>query len=108
MSQARDLYRAAFQHFANDRIEEAVAGYRRSVEADPTLAIAWNGLAMALARQGDFDGAIEAGRKMVELDPDDPLGHTSLSMFYMRKGMIPEAEEEKALALRLGMKRQGA
>jgi Flp pilus assembly protein TadD len=104
VSEARALYREAFQHFANDRLDEAVAAYRRSVEADPTLAIAWNGLAMAMARQGDFDGAIEAGRKLVELDPDDPLGHTSLSMFYMRKGMIPEAEHEKALALRLGMK----
>ena len=83
-----------------------MAGYRRAIEADPELAIAWNGLAMALAEQGDLDGAIEAARKLVELEPDDPLSHTSLSMFYQRKGMIPEAEEERALALELGAKRQ--
>jgi Flp pilus assembly protein TadD len=107
MSDARALYKEGFDHFVNDRLEDAVACYRRALEADPALAIAWNGLAMALAQQGDLDGAIEAGRKLVELDPEDPLGHTSLSMFYQRKGMIPEAEEEKALAMRLGMKRDG-
>ncbi len=104
MADARDLYRQAFDHFVNDRLEEAVAGYREALAADPSLAIAWNGLAMALAQQGDLDGAIEAGRKLVELEPDEPLGHTSLSMFYQRKGMIPEAEDEKAIAMRLQMK----
>lgn len=100
----RSLSKEAFQHLSNDRVDEAVATYRRAVEADPELAIAWNGLAMALAQQEDLDGAIEAAKKLVELEPDEPLGHTSLSIFYQRKGMIPEAEEEKALAARLTMK----
>ncbi len=104
MSDARSLYREAFDHFVNDRLGEAVTGYRQALEADPSLAIAWNGLAMALAQQGDLDGAIEAGKKLVELEPEEPLGHTSLSMFYQRKGMIPEAEDEKAIAMRLQMK----
>jgi Flp pilus assembly protein TadD len=107
MADARALYKAAFDHFVNDRLDEAIGGYREAVGADPSLAIAWNGLAMALDRQGDVDAAIEAARKLVELEPDEPLSHTSLSMIYMRKGMIPEAEEEKAIAMQLQMK-QGA
>ena len=107
MSEARAHYKEAFGHFRAGRHEDAVAGYRRAIEADPELAIAWNGLAMALAEHGDLDGAIEAALKLVELEPDDPLSHTSLSMFYQRKGMIPEAEEERAVALELGAKRQG-
>ncbi len=106
MSNARALYKEAFSHFVDDRLDEAIAGYRRALEVDPTLAIAWNGLAMALAQRGDLDGALEAGRKLVALEPEEPLGHTSLSIFYQRKGMIPEAEEEKAIAMRLGMKRK--
>jgi hypothetical protein len=39
----------------------------------------------------------------VELEPDEALGHTSLSIFYQRKGMIREAEDEKAEATRLAM-----
>ncbi len=104
MSDARAIYKEGFDHFVNGRMEEAVASYRRSIEADPSLAIAWNGLAMALEKQGDLDGAIEAGKRLVELDPEDALGHTCLSRFYQQKGMIPEAEEEQALAMRLSMK----
>jgi Flp pilus assembly protein TadD len=108
MSQARALYKQAFAHFVGDRLNEAISTYRQALDADPTLAIAWNGLAMALAQNGDLDGALEAARKLVELEPDEPLGHTSLSIFYQRKGMIPEAEAEKAVAMRLGMKRKPA
>ena len=106
MADARALYKEGFEHFASDRLDEAVACYRRALEADPGLTIAWNALAMALSRQGDADGAIEAARKLIALEPDEPLGHTSLSIFYQQKGMIAEAEDEKALAMQLQMKRQ--
>jgi tetratricopeptide (TPR) repeat protein len=103
MSDARAQSREAFSHFVAGRLDEAAAGYRAALAADPKLAIAWNGLAMVLDRQGDLDGAIEAARKLVELEPDEALGHTSLSIFYQRKGLIREAEDEKAIATRLAM-----
>ncbi|MAE96917.1 MAG: tetratricopeptide repeat protein [Planctomycetota bacterium] len=104
MTDAAADYKEAFDHFLNERHPEAVAAYRRCVAADPSHARAWNGLAMSLEKLGDVDGAIEAGRKLVELEPDEPLSHTSLSIFYQQKGMIPEAEEEKAIAMQLQMK----
>jgi len=107
MSSARALYKQAFDAFVRGRVDEAIAGYREALALDPALAIAWNGLAMALAQQGDLDGAIEAGRRLVELEPDEPLGHTSLSIFYQRKGMIREAEDEKAAATRLALQERG-
>lgn len=103
MSDARAQQREAFSHFAAGRIDEAVAGYRRALELDPKLAIAWNGLAMTLEKAGDLDGAIAAAHRLIELEPDDALGHTSLSRFYQQKGMIPEAEDEKAIATKLAM-----
>ena len=104
--QARKLYKEGFDHFANDRFDEAIACYRRALEIDPGLAIAWNGLSLAHRQQGDLAAAIEAGEKLIELEPDDPLSHTNLSILYMRNGMIPEAEEEKAIAMQLQMKAQ--
>ncbi len=106
MPDARALYREGFQHFAEDRIDEAIDCYRRAVEAEPDLAIAWNGLSMTLKRKGDVDGAIEAGLKIVELEPNDPLSHTNLSILYQEKGLIQEAEDEKALAMQLLMRAQ--
>ncbi len=107
MSDARVIYREGFRHFVEQRLDDAVAAYRQALAIDPHLAIAWNGLAMALKAKGDLDGAIEAARQLVELEPGEPLGHTSLSIFYQAKGMIPEAEEEKAAAARLALRRRG-
>lgn len=107
MSDARAEQKAAFHHFVAGRLDEAVSGYRRALEIDPQLAIAWNGLAMVLERQGDLDGAIAAAERLAALDPDDPLAHTSLSRFYQQKGFIQRAEDEKALAAKLAMKAAG-
>jgi len=104
---ARALYREGFQLFADDRIDEAIDCYRRAVAADAKLSIAWNGLSQTLRRKGDFDGAIEAGLRIVELEPDDPLSHTNLSILYQAKGMIQEAEDEKALAMQLQLAAEG-
>lgn len=98
---ARAIYREGFQHFVNDRLDEAVAAYRRALAIDDGLALAWTALSRALRQQGDLDAAIEAGRKVVELEPNDPLSHTNLSILFQAKGMIQEAEDEKALATRL-------
>lgn len=107
MTDSNALYREAFEHFANDRIDRAIECYRRAVAAQPDLAIAWSGLSMTLKRKGDLDGAIEAGQKVIELEPEDPLGHTNLSILYQAKGLIQEAEDEKALAMRLQLQAEG-
>jgi len=104
--EARALYRRGFEHFANDRHDEAIALYEQALRLDPGLAIAWNGLSLAHRQKGDLEAAIEAGRRLIELEPDDALSHTNLSILYQRRGMIPEAEEEKAIAMQIQMKQQ--
>ena len=47
---------------------------------------------MALMKLGRYTEAIEAGKKTVELKPNDQIGWTSLSLFYNRNGDIKEAE----------------
>jgi tetratricopeptide (TPR) repeat protein len=101
MSDARPIYREAFEHFIENRLDEAIAGYRRAVEADPALAIAWTGLSKAYQRTGELELAIDAARRLVELEPDDALSFTNLSILYQAKGMVPEAEDAKARALQL-------
>lgn len=104
VSPAKSIYKEGFALFVKGELDEAIARYREAIEADAALAIAWNGLSMALAKKGDVDAAIEAAEKLVELDPDDPLSHTNLSRILMQKGLIPEAEDAKARAMNLQMK----
>ena len=101
MSDARSITREAFEHFTENRLDQAVACYRRAVEVDPSQPLAWTGLSKAYQRQGKFELAIEAAQKLTELEPDDPLSFTNLSILYQAKGMIPEAEDAKARALQL-------
>jgi hypothetical protein len=46
--------------------------------------------------------AIAAGLRSVELRPNDQLAWSSLSLFYVRAGMIPEAESAGGKARILG------
>lgn len=101
---ARALYKEGFGLFARGEVDSAVERYREALEVDPTLAIAWNGLSMALAKRGDLDAAIEAAEKLVELEPDEPLSHTNLSRILQQKGLIPEAEDARARAMTLQMR----
>ena len=105
-SQARSTYKEGFNLFVKGQIEDAIARYREALAIDGGLSIAWNGLSMALAKQGDLEAAIDAAEKLVELEPDDPLSHTNLSRILMQKGLIPEAEDARARAMGLQM-RQG-
>lgn len=103
-SEARSIYKEGFALFARGETEGAIARYRHAIEIEPDLAIAWNGLSMALAKQGELDAAIEAAEKLIELEPEDPLSHTNLSRILMQKGLIPEAEDARGRAMSLQMR----
>ncbi len=103
---AEDHYYAALDMMADGHLEEAIAAYRASIIADPTFTEAMHGLARALQDLQRYDEAIAVAQRLAEIDPDDVLAHTSLSVLYQKKGMIPEAEAEGAKARVLGWKQQ--
>jgi len=104
--QAEDHYYAALDHVAEGHDEQAVEEYRQSLAADPAFTDALHGLSRALQNLNRLDEAIEFSKQISEIDPDDILAHTSLSILYQRKGMVPEAEAEGNKARILGWKQQ--
>ncbi len=103
---AEEHYYAALDLVADGKHEQAVARYEQSLAADPTFTEAMHGLARALQDLNRFDEAIAVAQRIAEIDPDDVLAHTSLSVLYQKKGMIPEAEAEGNKARILGWKQQ--
>jgi tetratricopeptide (TPR) repeat protein len=103
---AEDHYYAALDLMGDGHLEKAVAAYRESLAADPTFTEAMHGLARALQDLQRYDEAIAVSQRIAELDPDDVLAHTSLSVLYQKKGMIAEAEAEGNKARILGWKQQ--
>jgi Flp pilus assembly protein TadD len=104
--QAEDRYYAALDLMAEGHLEQAVTAYRESLAADPTFTEAMHGLARALQDLQRYDEAIAVAQRLAELDPDDVLAHTSLSVLFQKKGMIAEAEAEGNKARILGWKQQ--
>jgi tetratricopeptide (TPR) repeat protein len=103
---AEDNYFRALDHYAEGRLKEAIAEYEAAIVADPTFLDAMHGLARAYQEAEEYDKAIAIAQRITELDAEDVLAHTSLSILYQRKGMVPEAEAEAAKARVLGWKQQ--
>lgn len=104
---ARALYDEALRRFDRDALDEdgsAIELLREAVLLDPAFEDAYEALGVILNRHHRVDEAIHFMQILGRLNPDSVMAHTNLSVFYVAKGMIPEAEEEKAKAAVLQMK----
>jgi tetratricopeptide (TPR) repeat protein len=103
---AENHYYAALDLVLEGHHEQAIGEYRLALATDPKFTDALHGLSRALQDLNRLDEAIEVSKQISEVDPDDILAHTSLSILYQKKGMVPEAEAEGNKARVLGWKQQ--
>jgi tetratricopeptide (TPR) repeat protein len=99
-------YKQALELFGQNKFPESIEAYRAALKETPDWCDGLHGLAMAQMHAGLLDEAIATGLRIVELDPNDAFAHTSLSMFYQRKNMIDEAEQEAAKARMISWKEE--
>lgn len=100
-----ELLNQGFQHYAAGDYENAVNFFSSALQLDPKFDLALNAIAETYNKIGDLDQAILYARRLVDVNPRDPLAHTALSRFYVQKGMIKEAEEEMAISNQLSIKK---
>lgn len=96
--QAIEIFDDATGDIALGDLEAAIAKYEECVRLDPGYFDAWHALGMARMKAGDHAGAIKAGLQAAEINPNDQLVWSSLSMFYVKNGQVPEAEAAGAKA----------
>jgi Flp pilus assembly protein TadD len=101
-----DKYYDAIDKIANGDLIGAVTAFRSCLADNPSMLDAMHGLIRALKDLGELDEAIRVALRLAEIDPNDVLAHTSLSILYQSKGMVPEAEAEATKAKLLGWKLQ--
>ena len=99
-----DYFEQAVNAFGDDKLDESIELYQKALEADPAYQDALHGLGMALFSRGRHDDAIAIAKRLIEIDNEDVLAHTSLSMFYQAQGRIEEAEKEGNAAKIMGWK----
>ena len=98
---AENLYEDALTRFQADLQDEdasAIPLLKEAILLNPTYEDAYEVLGVILHRHGRNDEAIHYMKSLARLNPDCMMAHTNLSVFYVAKGMIEEAEEEKAKA----------
>jgi len=93
-----DNFKNAMKLFGEERYPEAIVEYQRALDEQPEWTDAMLGLGVAQMNDGRFDDCIATCMKILELDGDHAFAHSTLSMCYQRKGMIPEAEQWQAKA----------
>lgn len=103
---ARALYEDALSLFQKDLDDEdasAIPLLKEAILLQPTFEDAYEVLGVILNRHQRVDEAIHYMKILERLNPDCLMAHTNLSVFYVAKGMIEEAEQEKAKAAVLGI-----
>ena len=96
---ARDLFHRASDLFAKQGLDdEAIKLLDKALRLDPKCADAYEAWGVIEAGKGNYQQAITLMDKLLEADPDSVMAHTNKSLYYMKLGNIPAAEEEKACA----------
>lgn len=98
---ALDLFQADF----DDSDESAIPLLKEAVLLEPEYEDAYEVLGVILNRHHRVDEAIYYMKHLKSLNPNSIMAHTNLSVFYLAKGMIDEAEEEKAMSAVLQIQR---
>ncbi len=101
MKNAQTLYLEALDLYGKNHLEESVQLLEEALAIDPDHLDALEALGVILGKMERFDEAIEVMKRLVQKTPTAVMPHSNLSIFYMRQGMIEEAENEKAAATSL-------
>lgn len=97
---------AIFERDVHDQDESAIHLLENAIRLVSNHEDAYEALGVILHRHHRVDEAIAIMKKLASLNPACVMAHTNLSVFYLSKGMIQEAEEEKAIAGQLEFQHQ--
>jgi tetratricopeptide (TPR) repeat protein len=89
---AYDLYVRASQLDEDPAtMDEAEALYRRAMELDPWLAIAYTNLGNICFRRGDEEQAEALYRRALDIDPSQPEAQYNLGYVMLERGLASQA-----------------
>ena len=101
--------REAYGRYTSEGIKDAISLFKESIEEDPSLALAYAGLADAYAQlaflnilpKTYYDSALLLGKRSVEINPELAEGWKSLGLVYHYTGELVKSQKhyEKSLEI---------
>lgn len=79
-------------YFNGGALEDALAEYGRAIEKFPTFRRAWKNLGMLKTRSADYEGAVEALVRCIELGDTSPDTYGTAAYGHLRVGNLMAAE----------------
>lgn len=95
-----DLY-LGHCHLEDDRLEAALARYRRAAALSPESAAPWIGLGLAHGRIGQIERAVAAFERALALEPKSEEAHCNLTHCHALRGDLSRALAHAREAARL-------
>jgi Tfp pilus assembly protein PilF len=90
LDEAQDQFRRAYDHQMAGRLDEAIAGYRRSIAAHPT-AEAYTFLGWTMSFQGRHEEAIAQCKLAIAVDPAFGNPYNDIGAYLIELGRHDEA-----------------
>jgi len=101
MSQAAQLFQAAYRYHQAGDFHRAEQLYRQMVQTDPANALAWSLLGAACAALGKLGEAADSFRAAIRVKPDYLEAYNNLGILLTNQGRLEEAVTTLEQALRL-------
>lgn len=86
--------------------DQAIVWFKRATAIYP-FPQSFNDMGVAYLQKGDFEKAEEQFRKMIELDPNNPIGYNSLGVLFFKQNKPEEARQAWQKALELNPSAKG-
>lgn len=80
-------------------LESALSDLMMAVSVMPGASTTWNQIGNVQSARGAIREAETAYRKAISLDPQDPVSHANLAIFYLDNSRVADAKREIDLAL---------
>ncbi len=93
-SNAKAVRRAGALASCLGRFREAIEFTRKAIELDPLTSAGYNNLALYCRAAGDLDGAQEAARHLLRLNPSHPGAHHVIALCLLSQGRLEAALAE--------------
>ncbi len=84
-------YRQALNLASERRFLDAAAAFRRILDENPAMKDVWHQLANVWLRAGATENALDAYRRLIELDPSDPLPLLGAAGVYLKLRRLDDA-----------------
>ncbi len=80
-------------YFKQDRVQEAILHFDKSIEIDSTYGVAWMNKGVALSRIGEYNSSIQSLQAALMYSPDNWEAYEKLGTVYMRSGDLGRAKD---------------